>query len=90
MHAYDKCEMMNEDGKGDDEECCGMPTWSRITYVEGQGGDLSNDETCSEDMAELWQCMVDHGKEGVAEEYSRGNLWGSSSFEQEEEVINGT
>ena len=89
VHAYDMCEVRNEDGKGDGKGYCGMPTRSQLTHVDGQGGELSNDEICFEDLEELWQRVVDHGKEDVVEEYNGGNLWRVSSSEKEVEAING-
>ena len=54
MHAYDMCGGMNEDVKGDGVGYYGMPIQSRLTRVDGQGGDLSNDEFCLVDLEELW------------------------------------
>lgn len=89
VHAYDMCGGMNEDEKGDGAGYNGMPTRSKLTRVEGQGGDLPNDEVCLADLEELWQRVVKRGKKDVAEEYRERNLQGVSSYEQEMEAING-
>ena len=56
------------DGKGDEEEEGGWPTQSKLTRAESQGGDPPNDETCFADLAELWQRVVECGKEDMAGE----------------------
>ena len=89
VHAYDMCGDMSEDEKGDGVDHLGMTTWRRVTRVEGQGGDRLNDELCLADSEELWQHMVNLGKDGMAEEYSKANLWGALVPEQEVAVING-
>ena len=58
--------------------------------MESQGDDLPNNETCSADLAELWQRMVECGKEDMAAEYSGRNVSGASNGEQEAGNINGT
>lgn len=73
VHAYDMCGDMSEDEKADSTSHHGMTTWCRLTRVEGQGGDRLNDELCLADSEELWQHVVNLGKDGVAEEYSEAN-----------------
>jgi hypothetical protein len=80
MHAFDMCGGMNEDVKGNDAGHHGMTIRSRLIRVDGQGGDQPNDEFCLVDLEELWQRVVNHGKDGVAEDYSEENLWGASSL----------
>ena len=89
VHVYDMCGGMNDHVKVDGAEHHGMTTRRRLTRVEGQGGDRLNDELCLADSEELWQHMVNLGKDGMAEEYSKANLWGALVPEQEVAVING-
>lgn len=81
---------MTMDGKGDGEEVGGWTTQSKLARVESQGDDPPNNETCSVDLAELWQCVVECGKEDVVVEYGRGNVSGASIGEQEVGNINRT
>ena len=68
----------------------GWTTQSKFTRAKSQGDDLPNHETCSVNLAELWQCMVECGKEDMAIEYNGRNVSGASNGEQEAGNINGT
>lgn len=68
----------------------GWTTQSKFSRAESQGDDLPNNETCSVNMAELWQRMVECGKEDMATEYNERNVSGASNGEQEAGNINGT
>lgn len=79
----------SEEKKGDSVSHQGVTIRSRLPYADGQGGDQINVEKCLVDMEELRWLVANLGKDGVAEESSEANLWGTGVPEQEVEAING-
>ena len=90
QQADDRWEKITVDGKGNGEEEACQTSQSKLSHAKSQCDDPPNNETCSADLAELWQHVVECGKEDVVAEYDGRNVSGALNGEQEAGNINRT